>query len=427
MKVTKIFSVALASLLLVTCLLMGGCSTPEIALEYGDEQYTMGDYLAYIYSVMYSDQNVSYYTYYLGQDALKEKIEYQEEEVTLKEYILRSAQDSILREIATSTLLKEHELSWDAARLKEIEKELADLEPDAFLPLGFSNQRYIDLYKSLNLNEYSLFFGLYGKGGKREVAEADIRKHFDENFTSFKIVELSLVNKDESEKSEAEVKKIEARLQKYLDAFNATGKTGADFDKAVYTAFKKDEEATKATTTTTKATTTATGATTTVAATTTTVASTTVNTSASGTTTTTTAGSTDDKKEETTEKVETAERNDLFKDEFSDEELYKAVKEVEIGSAAIKTYKKNGSTKTMALIFRMDPEAERDTKDDKGNVTKVDYYKENQELVLENLKFEEYNKEIEDKMKEIEKDVIRNERALKAPDLKEMIAYMYGN
>ncbi len=426
MNVTKIFSVALAALLLVGCLLMGGCSTPEIAMEYGDKQYTMGDYLAYVYSVMMNDQNVSNYVYYLGTDALKEKIEYQEEEVTMKEYILRSAQDSMLRQLATEELLKENGLSLNSDRLKEIEKDLEELEPDGFLPLGFTNERYIALYKALNLNEYSLFFGLYDKGGKREVPEADIRKHFDENYASFKIVELSLVNKDESEKSEAEVKKIEARLQKYLDAFNATGKTGEDFDKAVYTPFMKEEEEASKTQTTGTGTTTTTAATTTTVATTTTTVASTTTTSASGTTTTTTANNTDDKKEETTEKVQTAERYDMFKDEFGDEELYKAIKEVKIGEAAIKTYKKNGSTKTMALIFRMDPEAERDTKDDKGNVTKVDYYKENREYVLENLKFEEYNKEIEKKMEEIEKNVVRNERALKAPDLKEMISLMYG-
>ena len=281
MKVTRMVSVVMATLLLVGCLLMGGCSTPEIAMEVGGKTYTTADYLAYIYSVVSTNETVSNYLYYLGSAALKEKIEVGEdeekEEITIKDYILREAQDEMIRQAAVSNKLAEYNLEWDKEKLAEAEKELKEMEADSFLALGFNNQRYADMYKALNLNESSLFYGLYDEGGKRAVPEADIRKYFDDNYASFKIIEISLMNKDESEMKEEEVKKIEARMQKYLDAFNATEKSGADFDKTAYALYLKDEEEAQAASTTTQK-----GATTTTVATTTTTTTVATTTTASG-------------------------------------------------------------------------------------------------------------------------------------------------
>ena len=116
----------------------------------------------------------------------------------------------------------------------------------------------------------------------------------------------------------------------------------------------------------------------------------------------------------------------MFKDDFSDEELYKAIRNIEMGSAAITTYKKGGTDKTMALIFRMDPEKERTETDEDGNVTEVDYYKENRDYSLEYMKYDEYNEEIEKAVEELKKTAVINERAMKSPDLEEMIALVYG-
>ncbi|MBQ6830495.1 MAG: hypothetical protein IJO59_05160 [Clostridia bacterium] len=428
MKLTRMVSAVMVALLLVGCLLMGGCSTPEIAMVVGGKTYTTADYLAYVYSVLSTDDTVYNYLYYLGSDALKEKIEVGEEddkeEITIKEYILREAQESMIRQAAVSNKLAEYNLEWDKEKLADAEKELKELETDAFLPLGFNNQRYIEMYKALNLNETSLFYGLYDEGGERAVPEADIRKYFDDNYASFKIIEISLMNKDESEMKEAEVKKIEARLQKYLDAFNATEKNGADFDKTAYALYLKDEEEAKKASTTTKA-----GATTTTKATTTTTTTASTTASSADTTTSTTAANKEDNKTDSTtstETVQAAQRYDMFKDDFSDEDLFKAIRDIEMGSAAIKTYKKGGTDKTMALIFRMDPEKERTEKDEDGKEKEVDYYKENRDSSLEYMKYDEYDEEIEKAVEELKKSAVIDERAMKSPDLKEMIALLYG-
>ena len=426
MKLTRMVSAVMAVLLLVGCLLMGGCSTPEIAMEVGGKTYTTADYLAYVYSVLTTNETISSYIYYLGSAALKEKVEVGEEEekeeITIKELILREAQEEMIRQAAVSNKLAEYKLEWDKEKLEEAEKELKEMADDAFLALGFNNQRYIDMYKALNLNESSLFYGLYDEGGERAVPEADIRKYFDDNYASFKIIEISLVNSDKSEMKEADVKKIEERMQKYLDAFNASEKSGADFDKTAYALYLKDEEEAKAASTTTKA-----GATTTTTTTTTTTATTTTTSTDATTTTTTASGSTSGSTNSTTSTTtQAAQRYDMFKDDFSDEELYKAIRDIDMGSAAIKTYKKGGTDKTMALIFRMDPEKERTETDDKGNVTEVDYYKENRDSSLEYMKYDEYNEEIDKAVEELKKTLVVDERALKSPDLEEMIALLYG-
>ncbi len=425
MKHNRLLSIVLAATLLITCLLMGGCSTPEYAMEANGKHYTMGDYLAYVYSIMTTDSYANTYLYYMGEEAFDMKVTYNEKEVELDNYILQKAQDTMIRQAVIEEMLKEHNLKWDEEDLKELEESFEDLSTDAFIQLGFNNQRYMDMAKAVSLNEAALFFGLYGKDGEREVKETDIRKYFDDNYLSYKSIEISLVNSDKSEKKDTEVDAIKARLQKYLDAFNAAEKQdSAAFEKHVYAPYLADEEAAKKTTTTKvgATTTTGTGTTTTVATTTTptTTTTTTTGTTTTGIGTTTTAST-------TTTTTQTAARNDAFKEDIADEDFLKAVEAVEEGTAAIQIYKKNGETKTMALIFRMDPESERTETDEDGKTVEVeDYYGDMHDTVLEHMKYDEYNEEVEKRIKELGDKVIRYDRALKAPKLKEMAQLVYG-
>lgn len=383
MKPTRILSIALAAILLISCLLMGGCSTPDNAMEVDGKVYTTGDYLAYVYNTLNTDYTAYMYLYYYGADALDEEVSYDEDtKMSLREYIRQMAQDTMIRQKVLEDMLAEHKIDWDAEDKKELEDSLKELKADAFLPLGFNNDRYINMAKATGLNEMSLFYGLYGKGGSREVAETDIRKYFDDNYLSYKIIEFSLVGSDNKDLSEAEVNKIKDRLQKYLDAFNAGEKTGAGFDK-VYAQYTADEK----------------------------------------------AASKDKDDSATTDKTEsTAQRNDIVAAEASDEDLVKAIQAVAEGAAGIQTYQKGGTTKTMALIFRMDPEAERTetVKDENGKETvkEVDYYAEQKDTVLSYMKYDEFDKEVQEKIDALGDKIVRHNRALKAADVDEMLELM---
>ncbi len=385
MKFNRIFSATLAVVLLISCLLMGGCSTPEYALEVDGKKYTTADYLAYVYNALLNDSTSYTYLYYYGAKALDMKVPYDKDtEMPLREYVLLRAQDTMIRQVVLEEMLKENGLSWDEEDLKELEKNLAELGTDAFLDIGFNNQRYIDMVKAVSLNETSLFYGLYGEGGSREVAQEDLRKYFDDNYLSYKIIEISLTNSNGSEMSDEDIAKINTRLQGYLDAFNGGEKTGTAFDKTAYAQYVADEEAAakkeKA------------------------------------------DGDAKEDSEDTSDTEPSAQRYDAFKDYFSDEDLRKAVEAVEEGTAGIQTYQKNGTTKTMALIFRMDPESERYEEDKDGNQVAVeDYYGDMKDTVLQYMKYEEFDEEIKKAVDELGDKVIYHKRALNAPDLEEML------
>ena len=207
-----------AVLLLVSCLFAGGCSTPDVALTVDGKTYTMGDYLAYMYSTMYTDQQAYLYLSYYGADALSQKVTYGKDakEMTLKQYIIETTKDVMIRQKALENLMEKYSISWDADEVKKLEKDIASLKKDQFLGLGFSNERYIDMYKAISLNESSLFIGLYDDKGIREVSDADERKYFDEKYLSYKIIEFSLMDDSGKAKTQEEVDKINAQLEGYL-------------------------------------------------------------------------------------------------------------------------------------------------------------------------------------------------------------------
>ncbi len=407
MKLKKFTCGIAAVLLTVSCLFAGGCSTPDVALTVDGKVYEMGDYLAYMYATMFTDQQAYLYLSYYGEDALSQKVTYGEDakEMTLKEYIIQTTKDTMIRQKALENLMEKYSIKWEAEELKKLEEDIAKLSKDQFLPLGFTNERYINMYKAVSLNESTLFTGLYDDGGLREVSDADERKYFDENYLSYKIIEFSLMDDKGAALSDAETEKINKQLQGYLDAFNKTDKTGADFDE-VYRQYLKDTKKEDTTTTTTTSTTTTTTTTTTATTTATTTTTTATGNKEEDKTTTT------DKKEE--EKLETATRNDVVIDQtITDEELIKAIQSLKEGEAAIKTYKANGTTKMAALILRMDPEAERE-KD-------VDFYKDSHQQTIQFMKYEEFDKEVKETADALLKEAVFNNRAIKAGDPAQML------
>lgn len=381
MNIKRILCTALAVTLAVSCLLCGGCSTPSVAMQVNDKVYEMGDYLAYMYGTMYTDSTSYMYLYYYGEDALSQKVTYGEDakEVTLSEYIVKTAQDNMIRQKAIEDLMKKYQIEWDKDELKKLEEEIKKLSADQFLPFGFTNERYIKMYKALSLNEISLFNGLYDDGGAREISDADERKWFDEHYFSYKIIEFSLVDSSTNKEMSAdEIAKIQKQLEGYLDLYNTNGKNGAAFDVA-YRQYLKDttEESEKEDTAETDE-------------------------------------KTDDKEEE--KEPETATRNDTI-DKNMDEELLKVIKELGKGEIGIKTYQKGGTTKTMSLILRMDPEAERG-KDEDGK--EIDYYADSHSQTLQYMKYDELKEEINNKVKELQATVMVNKRAINAADPKDM-------
>lgn len=456
---------ALALTLALCFVLLCACSTPKVAMTVGGKEYTMADFLAYswatVSSAQQSDYTLLYMLYSYGAEALDmEYGTYGEgdaaQTVTLRQYLEYTTRDTIIRQKAIENLMAKYGISWDAEELKKVESDLKVLTPDQFISLGFNNERYINMYKAVSLGEMSLFDGLYNKGGKKEVPEADIRQFFEDNYLSYYSFEVALYDSEGKALSDEKIKKYTDLFNGYLETFNKSEKKEADFQK-IYDQYLKDTEAIKkaeeeekkqnATTTTagTGSTTTAAGATTTTVATTTTTTTkpTTTTTTTAATTTATTAGGTTVSGATTTtttaaggsssgstgststeDDKDKVVRNDITKkDDGADTEFIKELEKIDVSkenAAKVFTYNKGGDkTKpTLALVFRLDPEKDRG-KDDKGN--EIDFYEDSRDRTLQLMKYDEFDKEVVAQMNELKKTAVINDKAMKAVDYELML------
>ena len=218
-------------------LTLTGCSTPEYAMTVDGRQYTTGEYLAYLYNVYYSmAQNMAMYQAY-GMDPWAQTVPYGEgdaaENISTAEFIKRTAQDSIIRQKAIENLLEQKNIPLDAEKLAEVEETLAELGSNAYIAYGFNNESFAKMYKATQLNEWSLFYGTYDKGGVNPMSEEEIRKYFDDNFLSYKIIEFKLVDTSNQPLDDDVIQDYRDRLAKYLAEFEKLGVTSDNFDTVI--------------------------------------------------------------------------------------------------------------------------------------------------------------------------------------------------
>ena len=185
------------------------------------------------------------------------------------------------------------------------------------------------------------------------------------------------------------------RLESYLSQYNKS----KDFD-AVIEKYNADEAAS---TSSSGATTT----TTTAATTTTTAATTAATTQAADSTTATTASTT---AAETTTTTDPNLNNIEGADSYSDEDFLKALQGVKEGEAKIVEYKKNGTTNTMALVLRLNPE--------KANGK--DYFENSHSGILHNAKDKAFDEMVDKTIDGLKVNV--NDRAIKMCDPKELFS-----
>ena len=392
MTLKRVLRATAAVVLALACLLTCACSTPKVAMEVGGKVYEMGDYLAYAYGTAMTDSNAYVYLYYYGEEALSMDFPYGEsdKEYTMEEYLIYTTRDMMVRQKALEDMLKDEGLEWDKELLADAEEDLKVLAPDQYLSLGFNNQRYINMYKAVNLNESSLFDGLYNKGGKREVKEEEIRKYFDENYLSYYMFEISLVDDKNAALSDEIIADYQKHFDEYLATFNKSKKTADDF-QAIYRQFLADTADDKKTTEEGD--------------------NVVVDDAAEG--------EGDETTDETKEEEKKTERVDVVKEaDGVDEELVKAIEKINEGEAKVVTYKQGGTKNTLALIFRMDPEADRGQDENKKD---IDYYEQSRDQTLQYMKYDEFNAEVEERVKELKKTAVIDWKAMNKVNFVELL------
>lgn len=348
-------TIRILSAVLALSMLLTGCSLwkptlegpGDVAATYGDGQtLSTGEYLAYIYNEI--NNIYSYYSQY-GMDASTETFTYGEgedakEDLSLLEYVALSTPDNIKAQIALDKLMADNGIQFTEKDYEKfddlhsayhgLKDEKAAYQPGFALPLGISDEHYWSVYEKLTLNYYKAYYGLYGKGGVKEVKDKEIRKYFDDNYLSFKIINLNLTKTENDKTVDMTDKEKKAELQKlegYLKICNEKG-----FEKAMDQYNKdiadKDEEV---------------------------------------------EASTDEQNRQNND------ANDM------DENLAKAIRKLKVGKAEIVEYKSGGTDACAALILRLDP-----------NDSKT-LYEDSYEDILYSLKFEEYEKLVEEKTAEV--------------------------
>lgn len=351
----RILCSVLAAALLLTAMLTG-CSIPKITLggtadvaaTIGEQSISTGEYLAYLYNEFYNlyySQGLYQYEMY-GYDVWTQEYTYGEgddaEKLDLSAYITRLAQDNIKRQAALDKLLKDNNLSWIEEEAKQIEEDLAETSADAYLSLGINDEHFATVYKAIGLNERSLFFGLYGKGGTKEVTETELKKYFTDNYLSYKIISIALTDDEGKELDEAGKKKITDQLNGYLEQYNKDKNFEAVVDAYNKANAAEDEEI--------------------------------------------------EASKDEDNRVDT-DANDL------DEELAKAIRTVDVGTAKVVTYQASGTTATAALVLRLDIN------------DPADLYTDSYEAILSAIKYETFNEDVEKAMEEIK--VVYNESVVK--------------
>lgn len=351
----KILALALVAVMLFSFAACG--STPKVAMTVDGKDYTTGEYLAYMLEA-FQQVYVNQGLYYYAQqnvDVWAQEYTYDDQKVMLDEYIKKMTVDTIIRQKTLENMMEKAGVTPSEATTKDVEEMLASVSESALLAYGVSLDSYRKMCEAYYRNELSLFLSRYDKDGTTPIAEDDIRQYFDENYLSYKIISVEMMTDDDKEMSADEQKKVTDNLQKYLDMYNK----GTDFNKVI-AQYNYD-----------------------------------ISTSS-------------DKTLETLTDKDT--RKDLEATATEDTQLVDAIKSIKEGEAKLVTYKAGGSALTAAVILRLDPEEGEGYED---------AFTKNRQNILLGIKFEEFNKEVEEEAKKLTYTV--NERAYKMCDPKELV------
>ncbi len=351
----KLLALAVAAVMLLSFAACG--STPKIAMTVDGKEYPTGEYLAYMVEA-FQQVYVNGGLYYYEQqnvDVWAQEYTYGEKKVTLEEYIKKMTVDTIIRQKALENMMAQAGVTPTEDSTKNVQEMVKNASESALLSYGVSLQSYEAMCMAYYRNELSLFLSRYDKNGTTPVAETEIRKYFDDNYLSYKAITVKLTDDKDKELSADEQKKITDKLQTYLDMYNK----GTDFNKVI-AQYNYD------------------------------------NSTAS------------DKKLETLTDKDT--RQNLEVQSADDEDFTDAIKSVKEGEAKLVTYKANGTALTAAIILRLDPEV------GEGYETS---FEDNRQNILLSLKFEEFNKEVDEVANKLTYSV--DERAYKMCSPKEFV------
>ena len=222
-RLKKIAAAALAAVVLAGTTACSG--DVSWAAKKGDVTVAPG---VYIFSIFNAYSSAGYQD---GIDLSKSILEQQIDGKDANEWMLEEAANSIKRIFLINDKMNELGLTMTDEELEAASKA-GDNDWSSYSSLfsshGISRASFDLLYGEIPAKNRKIFKALYGKGGSKEVTEADMKKYIEENYTDFSMIGASTykTNSDSSTSSgtpdttnltDEEKKELQQTLQGYVD------------------------------------------------------------------------------------------------------------------------------------------------------------------------------------------------------------------
>lgn len=175
---------------------------------------------AYIYYLYYSYQDAEYTKPDATKPVLEQKIDGKDAETYIKEKALNYAKELYV----VNDKMKELGLTLTAEETKTI-TDATDSQweqaSSTFEKYGISKESFKLVYADYSVKNQKIFSALYGKGGKKEVSDAELTAYFEKNYTDFNYIFAPMYSTDASGNSVAVTDAQKAAIKKEFDGYVA--------------------------------------------------------------------------------------------------------------------------------------------------------------------------------------------------------------
>ena len=179
----------------------------------------------YIYNLYYAYQNAQALATDTSKPLLEQKIDGKDAEAYIKEKALNSTKMLFVM----NDKMKELGLSLTADETKAISSSTDSQWAQASSTLekyGISKSSFNLAYSDYYTKYQKVFTALYGKGGKKEVSDADLKAYFEKNYTDFSYFLKPLYNTDANGGTVMVTEAEQAALEKEFNGYATDIKAG---------------------------------------------------------------------------------------------------------------------------------------------------------------------------------------------------------
>ena len=252
----KISSLLLAVVMLISVLLVSGCSLgKEWSYKTSDKELSIG---VYIYALKNSYAEALSYAK-KADDYDGTKSDWLDKEITdddgnkavARQWIKDKAEETCLQFLALEKVVKDEGASIDEATIEaynEQAKTYWEVGPyssygyvmpyrDEYEPYGVSYESYRYCMSDAQANYSAAFKALYEKGGSKEVSDEELIKFVNENYTSYNYFQVDLTEASTDEAGESKTVALSDEKAKeildQLDGYVKDVDKGTKFDDIV--------------------------------------------------------------------------------------------------------------------------------------------------------------------------------------------------